>query len=226
MRALKKDVSHLESQAEQDPDHYEPLLLKAQSDLTAATEALQRAKPVGSQLQACLSRQRQLEKSVQGLGAELEALEDEVRDKRAEHVEAVRQLEEQAVELRRLTLLHQEAAPVPASPCPTTAAIMALLTPELANNLLVTLALLQNHVGMTSGHVGALPSKASVPPTPSGGGTVTPRPGQGSTTPRPDAAGSTTPKARSRSPSARAETAEVGTQVGSQSPGWSSFRWC
>ena len=57
----------------------------------------------------------------------------------------------QAVELRRLTLLHQDATPVQASPCPTTAAIMALLTPELATNLLVALALLQTQTGLGSG---------------------------------------------------------------------------
>ena len=214
VKALRKDVSHLESQAEQDPDYYEPLLLKAQCDLTAATEALQRAKPVGSQLQACLSRKRQLEKSVAGLGAELEALEDQARDKRAEHEAAVLQLEAQAVELRRLTLLHQEATPVLAPPCPTTAAIMALLTPELATNLLVTLALLQSQVGLGSAAAGAATGKSSIPPTPTVGGAVTPRPGQGTVTPRPDPAGNTTPKARSRSPSARAETAEAGTRPG------------
>ena len=84
--------------------------------MTAATEALQRAKPVGSQLQACLSRKSQLEKSVQGLGAELEALEDQVRDKRAEHEAAVLQLDAQAAELHRLKLLHQEATPAQPSP--------------------------------------------------------------------------------------------------------------
>ena len=74
VKALKKDVAHLESQAEQDPDYYEPLLLKAQCDLTAANKALQRAKLVGSQLQACLSRKGQLDKSVETLGLELEDL--------------------------------------------------------------------------------------------------------------------------------------------------------
>ena len=170
MRALKRDVAHLETQAEQDPDYYEPLLHKTQCELTAATEALQRAKPVGSQLQACLSRKRQLEKSVEGLGAELEALEDQVRDKRAEHEAAVLQLEAQAAELRRLTLLHQEATPAQAVPCPAAAAIMALLTPELASNLLVSLALLQTQMGQASGPSGAPSGKVSVPPTPTGGG--------------------------------------------------------
>ena len=214
VRALRKDVSHLEGQVEFDPGHYQPLLDKAQSDLTAASEALQRAKPVASQLQACLSRKRQLEKSVAGLGAELEDLEDQVLEKRTEHEDAVRQLEEQETEFRRLTLLHQVAAPVPAHPCPTTAAIMALLTPELANSLLATLSLIQSQVGAPSGLVGEAASRGGVPPAPSGGGTATPKAGQGTVTPRVDAAGSSTPKARSRSPSARAETGEAGIRPG------------
>ena len=78
VKALKKDVAHLESQAEQDPDYYEPLLLKAQCDLTAANEALQRAKPVGSQLQSCLSSNGQLDRAVETLGAELAGLEERV----------------------------------------------------------------------------------------------------------------------------------------------------
>ena len=214
MKALKRDVSHLESQAEQDPDYYGPLLLKAQGDLTAATEALQRAKPVGSQLQACLSRKRQLEKSVEGLGAELEALEDMVRDKKEEHEAAVIQLEAQAAELRRLTLLSHEADPVVTNACPTTTAIMALLTPELSASLLASLALLQSQAGLVSGPILTGLGKTGIPPTPTGGGTVTPRAGQGAVTPRQDAAGSSTPKARSRSPSARAEAVEAGTRPG------------
>ena len=43
VKTLKKEVTHLEAQVEQDPDYYEPLLLKAQNDLAAATAALQRA---------------------------------------------------------------------------------------------------------------------------------------------------------------------------------------
>ena len=214
VRALRKDVAHLESQAELDPDIYEPLLLKAQGDLAAATEALQRAKPVGAQLQACLSRNRQLEKSVAGLGLELEALEGQVQDKRSEHEAAVLQLEAQAAELRRLTLLHQEATPVQPSPCPTTAAIMSLLTPELASSLLASLALLQTQVLLSSGAVGPVAGKTTAPPTPAAGGSITPRAGQGTVTPRVDATGSTTPKARSRSPSAKAEAAEGGTRPG------------
>ena len=211
VRALRKDVSHLEGQVEFDPGHYQPLLDKALSDLTAASESLQRAKPVASQMQACLSRKRQLEKSVAGLGAELATLEEMVQDKRAEHEEAALQLAAQEVEMTRLTLLHQEAPAVATSPCPTTAAIMALLTPELANNLLVTLALLQNQASLGGGFVGETGSKGG-PPAPSGGGTATPKAGQGTVTPRVDAAGSSTPKARSRSPSARAETVEAGTR--------------
>ena len=220
VRALRKDVSHLEGQVEFDPGHYQPLLDKAQGDLAAASEALKRAKPVASQLQACLSRKRQLEKSVAGLGAELEDLEDQVQEKRTEHEDAVRQLEEQETEFRRLTLLHQAAAPVAAHSCPTTAAVMALLTPELANSLLVTLSLLQSQVGASSsssslsGLVGEAVSKGGVPPSPSGGGTATPKAGQGTATPRVDVAGSSTPKARSRSPSARAETGEAGLRPG------------
>ena len=209
VKALKRDVSHLEAQAEQDPNHYEPLLLKAQSDLATATEALQRAKPVASQLQSCLSRKRQLEKSVETLGIELASLEEQVRDKKEEHEAEVLLLEAQATELRRLTLLHQEAAPAPVAGCPATAAIMAPLTPEFASNLLLSLGLLQGQIGQ-----GLPPGKASATPTPTGGGTVTPRPPQGTITPRVDASGSATPKARSRSPSARAESAETGARPG------------
>ena len=101
--------------------------------------------------------------------------------------------------------------------------VMALLTPEFSASLLVSLELLQYQ--MAKDGVGAPASsgaKASVPPTPAGG-TATPRPGQnpatprpggGIATPRPEATGSSTPKARSRSPSARADTAETGTRPG------------
>ena len=106
---------------------------------------------------------------MQGLGAELEALEDQVRDKRAEHEAAVLQLDAQEAELHRLTLLHQEAIPTQPSPCPTTAAIMALLTPERATRLLGSLALLQVQMGLASASAGAPPGKSSVPPTPTGG---------------------------------------------------------
>ena len=214
VRALRKDVSHLESQAELDPDHYEPLLLKAQADLTAATEALQRAKPVASQLQACLSRKRQLEKSVAGFAAELAALEEMVKEKRAEHDEATLQLETQEVEFKRLTLLHQEAPPAGPSNCAASAAILALLTPELASNLLVALGLLQNQAGPSSGTVGESLGRGGCPLPPSVGGSSTPKAGQGTVTPRADVAGNSTPKARSRSPSARAETVEAGTRPG------------
>ena len=87
----------------------------------------------------------------------------------------------------------------------------ALLTPELATNLLVTLSLLQNQSSQGSTTAG---KPGAAPPSSGGGGTVTPRAGQGTVTPRPDPAGSTTPKARSRSPSARAEAAEAGTRPG------------
>ena len=223
VKALRKDVAHLEAQAEQDPCYYEPLLRKAQSDLTAASEAMHRAKPVGSQLQSCLSRKAQLEKTVENFGSELADLEEQVLAKREEFDQASAQLDAQEVELKRLTLLHHDPTTAQPGPCPAATAIMALLTPEFSASLLVSLELLQYQMAKDgAGAPASSGAKASVPPTPAGG-TATPRPGQnpasprpggGTATPRPEATGSSTPKARSRSPAARADTAETGSRPG------------
>ena len=92
---------------------------------------------------------------------------------------------------------------------------MALLTPELAADLLASLALLQGPAGPTSVTSKHPERKTSAPPTPTEGGTGTATPRmQNPATPRPEPTGSVTPKSRSRSPSARADATEPGSRLG------------
>ena len=220
VRALKKDVAHLEAQLESDPVHYGLLLTTAQADLASATEALQRSKPISAQLTSCLSKKVHCDKNVE-LTAKVMKETDELalvnREAYAAAVKAQSELEE---ELQRLTLLHTAPAPAGAVPAGAAAALLSALTPSMALQLQLLASLLQGpgRAAILAAASPGLEPSSSGPPQ--GEGNATPRPSP--TTPPakddrgagPGASGS---KARSRSPTDRkgdlAGVHHVGLQI-------------
>ena len=202
VKSLKVYVASLESLAEGDPLYYAPLLLKAQTDLTAALGALQRSKPISSQLTSCLSKKIHADKLVETTARELQELMLLTEEKRLAHEAAMKNKDELEEELQRLSLLNAVPAMGPTQPSAANAALLAVLTPDIVKQLTLLMGALQG-----PGGAAILAATGNGVPPP-GDGSATPRVSQAPTTPQlkedRGAGTSTVPgKSRSRSPTDR-----------------------
>ena len=182
------------------------MLLKAQTDLATALGALQRSKPISSQLTSCLSKKVHADKLVDSTSRELQELVLMTEEKRLEHQAAVRNRDDLEEELKRLSLLQSVPTVVPVMPSAANAALLAVLTPDMVNQLQLLMGALQGPGGA------AILAATGMGGPPSGDGTATPRVSQSPATPHPKedrgaGVGAVQGKSRSRSPTDR--TAEV-----------------